>query len=70
MIGNKKLYILIMSQIQQILIMEFLRVQFQANTFILFMNDLHLFSNMCSIILFADDTNIILNKKILIILIH
>ena len=33
--------------------------------FILFMNDLHLFSNKCSIILFADYTNIIfLNKNI------
>ena len=31
--------------------------------FILFMNDLHLFSNKCSIILFADDTNIILKNK-------
>ena len=34
------------------------------------MNDLHLFSNKCSIILFADDTNIIFKHKILIILIH
>ena len=31
--------------------------------FILFMNDLHLFSNKCSIILFADDTNIIFKNK-------
>ena len=27
------------------------------------MNDLHLFSNKCSIILFADDTNIIFKHK-------
>ena len=27
--------------------------------YILFINGLHLFSNKCSIILFADDTNII-----------
>ena len=31
--------------------------------FILFMNDLHLFSNKCSIIVFADDTNIIFKHK-------
>ena len=31
--------------------------------FILFMNDLHLFSNKCSVILFADDTNIIFKNK-------
>ena len=31
--------------------------------FILFMNDLHLFSNKCSIILFADDINIIFKHK-------
>ena len=27
------------------------------------MNDLHLFSNKCSIILFSDDTNIIFKNK-------
>ena len=29
------------------------------------MNDLHLFSNKCSIILFADDTDIIFKNKII-----
>ena len=53
-----------MSQILQILNMELTQsLVLRRILFISFMNDLHLFSNTFSIILFAEDTDIIYKHK-------